>query len=89
MATTSTSFAQAPFAQFEELSEQLLEGARKAGTQYLEAYEKAVGRAVALERKLAASSGHEWLAQLLETHAELSQDLTKAYTSAARTLFSS
>jgi DNA-binding ferritin-like protein len=87
--TTSKSYAfDAPFVQLEELSEQLLETARKAGTRALDSYEQAVERAIALERKLAGTSRQDWLKQLIESHADLSHELTKAYTTAARTLLS-
>jgi phosphoglycerate-specific signal transduction histidine kinase len=86
--TPFTAF-EAPFAPLEAISEQLIEGARKAGTRYLDAYQQATSSAIALERKLAANSRQEWLSQVLEAHAELSEELVAAYSTAARTLLAS
>jgi hypothetical protein len=75
-----------PFAQLEELSERLLDSARKAGERYLDSYEQLISRAIKVERRLADSSRQQWLKDALQTHADLSQDLLEAYTSAAHTL---
>jgi len=74
------------FEQFEEFGEQLLSGARKAGTKYLDSYEKAVDRAIDLELKLAGSTQQEWLKGLIDAQVEMTRELTEAYTSAARQL---
>jgi hypothetical protein len=76
----------AAFGQVKELNEQFLTAARKAGTVYLDAYEKAVDRAIELERELAGTTQQEWLKNLLETQADLARDATDSYTSAARSL---
>jgi hypothetical protein len=75
-----------PFAQLEELSEQVMESARKTGERYLDSCEQLVSRAIKAERKLADGSRQQWLKEALQTHADISQDLLEAYTSAAHTL---
>jgi hypothetical protein len=91
MATTDTKQRSSlpfepPFEKFEELGEQMRTSARKAGTQYLDSYEKAVDQAIELEHKLAGSTQQEWLKGLIDTNVEITRELTGAYTSAARQL---
>lgn len=76
----------APFEQLEELGEQILTASRTAGSRYLDSYEKAVDRAVEVERKLAEASNQEWLKTLADTHVEVTRELTGAYMSTARQL---
>jgi hypothetical protein len=80
----SSSAYEAPFEQFEEFGEQMLSTARKASTKYLDSYEKAVGRAIDLELKLAGLTQQDWLKGMVDTHVEMTRELTGAYTSAAR-----
>jgi hypothetical protein len=82
---TSTAF-EAPLEQLEGLGEQMLSTARKASTKYLDSYEKAVDRAIDLELKLAGMTQQEWVKGMIDTHVEMTRELTEAYTSAARQL---
>jgi DNA phosphorothioation-dependent restriction protein DptG len=75
-----------PYAVLEELSEQVMEGARKTGERYLDSWQQIVSRAIKAERRLADSSRQQWLKEALQTHADISQDLLDAYTSAAHSL---
>ena len=74
------------FAQAKALNEQVLGAARQAGTMWLESYEQAVERTIELELKVADQSRQEWLKNLIEAQAEVTREMTKAYTSAARTV---
>jgi len=60
--------------------------ARKAGNLYVDSYEKTVGSAIELERKVAGLTRQEWLKSLLEAQADFASELTHSYTSAARAL---
>lgn len=51
----------AAFEQVKGLNEQFLGAAGQAGTRYLDAYEKAVDRAIELELKVAGYTQQEWL----------------------------
>jgi hypothetical protein len=90
MATTHTTnggpTAEAAFAQVKDLNEQFLSAARKAGTMYLDSYEKAVDRTIELELKFAGLTQQEWLKDLVETQTKLARELTSSYTSTARSL---
>jgi hypothetical protein len=77
---------EAAFEQIKEFNEQWLDTARKASVQYIDTYEKAVDRAIDLERKLAGATKQEWLKNLIDAHADMARDLTEAYTKAARGL---
>ena len=89
MATTDTknipSF-DAAFEQVKDLNEQFLAAARKAGTLYLDSYEKAVDRTIELELKVAGLSQQEWLKSLIEAQADFAREVADSYTSAARSL---
>jgi hypothetical protein len=88
--TAQTSNAQpifeAAFDQYKELNEQLLDASRKAGIQSLDAYEKAVDRAVDLERRLASATKQEWLKTVIDAQADIAKEWTSAYTTAARSI---
>jgi hypothetical protein len=75
---------EAAFEQVKEFNEQIVEATRKASIQSIEAYEKAVDRAIDLERKLAGATKQEWLKSLIDTHADIAAEWTAAYTTTAR-----
>jgi hypothetical protein len=90
MATNQTSSGTASFEtalnQVQAASDQFLAAARKAGTLYLDSYEKAVDRTINLELSLAEATQQEWLKGLVEAQADVARELTGSYTSAARAL---
>jgi hypothetical protein len=81
--TTSTSFDSA-LHQVQEASEQFLAAARKAGSLYLDSYEKTIDRAINLELSMAEASQQEWLKSLIAAQADVARELTSSYTAAAR-----
>jgi hypothetical protein len=84
--TSGTPSFEAAFDQVQAASDQFLAAARKAGTIYLDSYEKAVDRTINLELSLAGATQQEWLKGLIEAQADVARDLTSSYTSAARAL---
>jgi hypothetical protein len=91
MATTTHTKTGAPafdtaFDQAKETGEQFIAAARKAGTVYLDTYEKAVERAIELELKVAGMTQQEWLKSVVETQADFTREVTSSYTSTARSL---
>ncbi len=72
------------FDQVKELNDQFLTAARKAGDLYLDSYEKAVDRTVALELKLAGMTQQEWLRSIIEAQADLTREFAGSYTTVAR-----
>jgi hypothetical protein len=77
---------EAAFEQVKELNEQFVATARKAGTLYLDSYEKAVDRAVELELKLAGLTQQGWLKSVIEARADITREFTSSYATAARSL---
>jgi hypothetical protein len=90
MATTQNKTAvptvDAAFGQAKETGEQFIAAARKAGSVYLDSYEKAVDRAIELELKFAGMTQQEWIKGLVETQADFTREVTNSYTSTARSL---
>jgi hypothetical protein len=74
------------FEQIAKFNEQFAAAARKTGTLYLEAYEKAVDRAVELENKAADHAQQDWIESAIRAHSDMTKELTAAYTSTARSL---
>ena len=87
MATTTNTQRpfEAPFEQFKDANEQILAAARKAGALYVDSYERVVGRALDIESRYAATAQPEWVKSLIESHLDLSRELTSAYVNTART----
>jgi hypothetical protein len=76
----------AAFEQVKDFNDQFLAAARKAGNQYIDAYEKTVDRAIELELKVAGLTQQEWLTNLIEAQADFTRELTGSYTTTARSL---
>jgi predicted RNA-binding Zn ribbon-like protein len=67
-----------------ELTEQLIDAAKKGGNASLDAYEKALANMVDFEKKAAGASQLDWVTNVAEAHAKFVQDVSSAYVSAAR-----
>ena len=68
------------------LNERLITSAKAAGSTTLDAYEKALKSLVDFEEKVAGASQLEWVSALAKSHATFVQDISAAYTKAARDL---
>jgi DNA-binding ferritin-like protein len=89
MSTTQTKAQptiDAAYSHIKEWNEQMIEAARKAGTQSVDTYANAVDRAIDIERKLGEVTKQEWLKSLIEAHADMAKDLIDAYTSSIKSL---
>jgi hypothetical protein len=90
MATTQTKHTipsiDGVFERAGEAQEQFAAAARKAGSAYLDSYEKVVDRAIELELKLAGTTQQDWIKSIAETQADFARELTSSYTNTARTL---
>lgn len=71
-----------------ELNERIIESSKSAGLTSLDAYEKALKSLVDFEQKVAGASQLEWVSALAQTHAAFIQDVSTAYTKAAREFLS-
>ena len=73
-----------PLAQAEQLGEQVLSAARKAGNWSLDSYEQAVDGVVNLQHKLVDLTGQDWLKDVAEAQGDMTRQIVKAYTDTAR-----
>lgn len=83
---SATQAFEAGYEQYKQFGEQVLDTARKAAVQSIDTYQKAVDRAIDVERKVAGVTKQEWLKGLIDSHADVTHELTAAYTSAVRGL---
>ena len=89
MATQGNSTAQQAEAAAErirELNERVLEFGKKAGVQFLEAYESNMKTFADYGDKFADSAQAEWVGTAIRTQTDLTRELTKLYSSAMRDL---
>jgi hypothetical protein len=68
------------------LNEQIIEAGRKAGTQYLDAYEQTLKGIADYEQKLADASPVEAFSTLLNAQADFVREISKAVTAQGREL---
>jgi hypothetical protein len=71
-----------------EFNEKAVANGKKAGAAYLDSYEKTVFTLADSYEKAAGATNVDWLASVATAQADLTRELTKAYTSAARELVS-
>jgi hypothetical protein len=69
-----------------ELNEQILTFGRKAGVQFLDAYENTLKTFADYQDKIADQSQIEWIASIARAQANFTRELTRVYTSSARDL---
>jgi hypothetical protein len=88
MATTTTNknANEATTERIRELNERILEGARKAGGAYLDAYEKALESIADYQERVAKQSDVEWVSTIVDAQARFTRELTKLYVSTGREL---
>jgi hypothetical protein len=79
------------FAAFEEaadrvraLNERVIEASKSAGLVSLDAYEKALQSFIDFEEKVAGATQLDWVNALATTHVKFVQEVSAAYTKAAR-----
>jgi hypothetical protein len=69
-----------------ELNEQILDFGRKAGIQFLDAYESTLKTFADYQDKVADQSQIEWIASIARAQANFTREVTRVYTSSARDL---
>jgi hypothetical protein len=69
-----------------DLNEQVLEFGRKAGTGFLDAYEKNLETFAGYQDKVADQTKVDWIANLARAQANFTREITRVYTSTARDL---
>jgi aminoglycoside N3'-acetyltransferase len=76
--------AEAAVERIRELNEQILEFGRKAGTQFLEAYEANLKSFAEYQDKVADTSQVDWIASLARAQANFTREVSAAYAASAR-----
>ena len=74
----------ATVARIRELNERAITAAKAAGTQALDAYEKALQSVVEVEEKVGTASSLDWVQELINAHADFVKRLSSSYVSAIR-----
>jgi Phasin protein len=70
-----------------ELNEQIIDMARKAGTGYLDMYERSLESIAGYQQQIANATGVDWLQRLIEAQADFTREVGNLYASSARELF--
>jgi hypothetical protein len=88
MATTMNAKAatEATTEQIRGVNERVLEAGKKAGSVYLDAYEKAMKSIADYQPKVAESTGVEWMSTIADAQARFTRQLTDLYVSTGREL---
>jgi hypothetical protein len=82
MATSATK--NDPIAQVEQLNEQFVSAARKAGNWYLDTTDKTVDDVISLQHKVVEVTGQDWLKDAVEAQGDVTRQIVKVYTDTAR-----
>jgi hypothetical protein len=67
-----------------QLNERAIDGARKAGGAYLDAYERTLKSIVDFQERLAGASQVDWIRSAFEAQAEFTREMGNLYASTAR-----
>jgi hypothetical protein len=70
--------------QVSEVNERLIKASKRAGSRYLDSYEKLIENVTNFQQKLADQSKNETVQTVVATQVDLTRQLASAYTSAAR-----
>jgi len=69
-----------------ELNERILESSKKAGSVYVDLYEKTLHSIADYQEKVGKQSDAEWVSTIANAQADFTRQLADAYTSSARSL---
>lgn len=79
-----SSSAQDTVNRIRELNERIIDGARKAGNDYLDAYERALSTVANYQESAAKATPIDWMQSVLEAQANFTRELGSFYASTAR-----
>jgi hypothetical protein len=69
-----------------DLNGRILESSRKAGNVYVDIYEKTLNSVADYQEKVGEQSQVDWVTTMANAQADFTRQLTRAYTSAARSV---
>jgi hypothetical protein len=88
MATTTTTKNQteATSERIRDLNERILEASKKAGTAYLDSYEKALKSIADYQESVAKQTDVDWISTVVDAQARFTRELTNLYVNTGREL---
>jgi hypothetical protein len=87
MATTATkNQTEATSERIRDLNERILESSKKAGTAYLDGYEKALTSIADYQESVAKQTDVDWISTVVDAQARFTRELTTLYVNAGREL---
>jgi hypothetical protein len=69
-----------------ELNERIMDSARKAGSSYLDIYERTLGTIAGYQEELANATPVDWLQRMIDAQATFTREIGTLYASTAREL---
>jgi hypothetical protein len=78
--------AEAAADRIRDLNERIIESSKKAGSTYLDIYEKTLNSIADYQEKVGEQSQVDWISTIANAQANFTRDLAGAYSSAARSL---
>lgn len=82
----ATAAAEETISRIRDMNERIIETSRTAGIASLDAYENALQNLLHLQEQTAGATQLDWVNAIAHAHAKYVQDVSKAYTDAAREL---
>jgi hypothetical protein len=82
----NASTADAAADRIRDLNERIIESSKKAGSTYLDIYEKTLNSIADYQEKVGEQSQVDWISTIANAQASFTRDLAGAYSSAARSL---
>jgi hypothetical protein len=87
MATTTTKDqTEATSERIRDLNERILEASKKAGTAYLDAYEKALKSIADYQESVAKQTDVDWISTVVDAQARFTREVTSLYVNTGREL---
>jgi hypothetical protein len=87
MATTTTkNQTEATSERIRDLNERILESSKKAGSAYLDAYEKALKSIADYQQSVARQTDVDWVSTVVDAQARFTRELTSLYVNTGREL---
>jgi hypothetical protein len=84
--TTTKNHTEATSERIRDLNEQILEASKKAGTAYLDAYEKALKSIADYQESVAKQTDVDWISTVVDAQARFTRELTNLYVNTGREL---
>jgi hypothetical protein len=85
-ATTTKNQTEATSERIRDLNEQILEASKKAGTAYLDGYEKALKSIADYQESVAKQTDVDWISTVVDAQARFTRELTNLYVNTGREL---